>query len=67
VGVIMATDTFIVKDGKIKGVIIEYDEYEQIEELLDIGLARAMEEAKDDELISYDKIKHLLGDDEGSI
>lgn len=63
----MATDTFIVKDGKIKGVIIEYDEYEQIEELLDIGLARAMEEAKDDELISYDKIKHLLGDDEGSI
>ncbi|MDK2988062.1 MAG: RelB Antitoxin alpha helical domain [Methanothermococcus sp.] len=54
----MATDTFIVKDGKIKGVIIEYDEYEKIEELLDIGLAKAMDEAKNDKLISYDKIKH---------
>jgi hypothetical protein len=63
----MATDTFIVKGGKIKGVIIEYEEYEKIEELLDIGLARAMEEAKDDELVPYEKIKHLLGDDESSI
>jgi len=26
-----------------------------------------MEEAKDDELVPYEKIKHLLGDDESSI
>jgi len=41
---------------------ISKEEYEKIEEILDIGLAKAMEETKDDELLSYDEIKELLGD-----
>ena len=41
---------------------ISKEEYEKIEEILDIGLAKAMEETKDDELLSYDEIKGLLGD-----
>ena len=56
----MATDTFIVKDGKIKEEIIEHEKHEKIEELLDIGLARAMEETKNDKLIPYEKIKQYL-------
>jgi len=41
---------------------ISREEFEKIEEILDICLAKAMEETKDDELLTYDEIKELLGD-----
>ncbi len=47
---------------RFKKFSISRKEYEKIEEILDIGLAKAMEETKDDELLTYDDIKKLLGD-----
>lgn len=47
---------------RFKKFFISRKEYEKIEEILDIGLAKAMEETKDDELLTYDEIKELLGD-----
>ncbi|ACX72448.1 hypothetical protein Metvu_0589 [Methanocaldococcus vulcanius M7] len=41
---------------------ISREEFEKIEEILDICLVKAMEETKDDELLTYDEIKGLLGD-----
>ncbi|WP_456471742.1 hypothetical protein [Methanocaldococcus sp.] len=39
---------------------VSREEFEKIEEILDICLAKAMEETKDDELLTYDEIKDLL-------
>jgi ribosome-binding protein aMBF1 (putative translation factor) len=53
---------FKIRRYRKKKYFISKEEYEKIEEILDIGLAKAMDKTKDDELLSYDEIKELLGD-----
>jgi len=48
--------------GNVKAVILRYDVYKKIEEiLLDLGLARAMEEARGDEELSLEDALRLVG------
>jgi len=54
------------QEGKVKAVILKYDTYKKIEELLlDIGLAKSMEEIMDEEEIDlkeaisfYERLKN---------
>lgn len=47
--------------GDIKNVIIDYKSFKKIEELLlDMGLAKAMEEALDDEEVDLEQAKILM-------
>jgi len=57
------TDT----NGQIKSVILNYEDFKKLEELiLDLGLAKAMEEIKDEEEISLEEAKKIIGFKNGS-
>ena len=48
--------------GKVKKVVLDYETFKKLEGLmLDLGLAKAMEEVKDDEELSLEEAKVLLG------
>lgn len=55
--------SYIVDDeGNIKSVVMDYEHYKKIENiLLDIGLGKAMEEVADDEEIDFDEAKKVAG------
>jgi len=47
--------------GNVTKVVLDYDIFKKIEELLlDIGLGRAMEEVEDDEELTLDDAKKAL-------
>ena len=47
-------------DGTIKSVVVDYAVFQKIEEvLLDDGLAKAMEEIGDDEVLSLNEARNL--------
>ncbi|HOJ72201.1 MAG TPA: hypothetical protein PK864_10605 [Syntrophorhabdaceae bacterium] len=47
--------------GNVTKVVLDYDIFKKIEELLlDIGLGRAMEEVEDDEELTLDDAKKVL-------
>ncbi len=49
------------ESGDIKKVILDYESFKKIEELiLDLGLAKAMEEALDDEEVDLEQAKILM-------
>ncbi len=49
------------ESGDIKKVILDYESFKKIEELLlDMGLAKAMEEALDDEEVDLEQAKILM-------
>lgn len=54
---------FIVDEGgNIKSVILDYEAFKKIEELLlDFGLAKAMEEVADEEEIDIEEAERILG------
>ncbi len=55
-------DYIVDETGKVKKVVLDYETFEKLEGLmLDLGLAKAMEEVKDDEDISLEETKVLLG------
>lgn len=55
-------DYIVDETGKVKKVVLDYETFEKLEGLmLDLGLAKAMEEVKDDEEISLEETKVLLG------
>lgn len=47
--------------GKIKGVILDYETFKRFEDLiLDLGLAKAMEEVKDDEELTIEDALEMM-------
>lgn len=55
-------DYIVDETGKVKKVVLDYDTFKILEGLmLDLGLAKAMEEVKDDEELSLEETKVLLG------
>ncbi len=49
------------ESGKIKSVILDYQTYQKIEELLlDEGLLKAMEEMQDEETAEYEDVRELI-------
>ncbi len=55
-------DYIVDETGKVKKVVLDYETFKKLEGLmLDLGLAKAMEEVKDDEDISLEETKVLLG------
>lgn len=55
-------DYIVDETGNVKKVVLDYDMFKKLEGLmLDIGLAKAMEEVKDDEELSLEEAKILLG------
>lgn len=55
-------DYIVDETGKVKKVVLDYDTFKKLEGLmLDLGLAKAMEEVKDDEELSLEETKALLG------
>ena len=49
------------ESGKIKSVILDYQIYQKIEELLlDDGLLKAMEEVQDEETVEYEEVRELI-------
>ena len=49
------------ESGDIKKVILDYESFKKIEELiLDLGLAKAMEEASDDDEVDLEQAKILM-------
>jgi RelB Antitoxin alpha helical domain len=49
------------ESGKIKSVILDYQIYQKIEELLlDDGLLKAMEEVQDEETAEYEEVRELI-------
>jgi len=49
------------ESGKIKSVILDYQIYQKIEELLlDEGLLKAMEEMQDEETVEYEDVRELI-------
>ena len=50
------------RQGNIKSVILDYQTFQALEEvLLDYGLGKAMEEAEDDEELNLEAAKKLAG------
>lgn len=50
------------EDGKIKDVIISYDDFRKLEDLfLDLGLGKSMEEIVSDEEVRLEKAKEIFG------
>ena len=50
------------KSGKIKGVILDYETFKRFEELiLDLGLAKAMEEISDEEELDIENAMKVAG------
>ncbi len=62
------TKTYIVDDaGNIKAVVLDYKYFKKLEELiLDLGLAKAMEEVEDDEEIDLEEAKKIMKFESGS-
>ena len=53
--------------GKIKSIVIDYEVYKKIEELLlDAGMIKAMEEVANDDEISLEAAKEEVGFDDAS-
>ncbi|NRA28530.1 MAG: antitoxin [Opitutales bacterium] len=51
------------EEGSVKSVVIDLDVFTRIEEaLLDHGLAKAMEEVKEDPEISAEEMKRILSE-----
>ncbi len=49
------------ESGKIKSVILDYQIYQKIEELLlDDGLLKAMEEVQDEETVEYEEVRGFI-------
>ncbi|QTA81022.1 Uncharacterized protein dnl_33430 [Desulfonema limicola] len=49
------------ESGKIKSVILDYEVYQKIEEiLLNDGLLKAMEEVQDKETVNYEDVRELI-------
>jgi len=49
------------ESGNIKSVILDYQVYKKMEELLlDEGLLKAMKEVQNDEEIEYDHLRELI-------
>ncbi|MBF0379348.1 MAG: antitoxin [Desulfamplus sp.] len=49
------------ESGKIRSVILDYEIYQKIEDiLLDDGLLKAMEEIQDEETIDYEDVRELI-------
>ena len=49
------------EQGNVTKVVVDYELFKKIEDLiLDIGLAKAMEEVEDDEELSIDEAKKVL-------
>ena len=49
------------EEGAIKSIVIDFDTYKRIEEvLLDQGLAKAMDEVEQDNVLSPEEAKLLL-------
>ena len=49
------------ESGNIKSVILDYQVYKKMEELLlDEGLLKAMKEVQNDEEIEYDHVRELI-------
>ncbi|MGB7512072.1 MAG: antitoxin [Pelodictyon phaeoclathratiforme] len=49
------------ESGNIKSVILDYQIYQKIEELLlDDGLLKAMEEVQDEETVEYEEVRELI-------
>lgn len=49
------------ESGNIKSVILDYQVYKKIEELLlDEGLLKAMKDVQNDEEIEYDQVRDLI-------
>ena len=49
------------ESGNIKSVILDYQIYQKIEELLlDDGLLKAMEEVQDEETVEYEDVRELI-------
>jgi len=50
------------QDGNIKSVVLDYQTFKKIEEILiDYGLGKAMEEIQDDEEVDLDTAMKLAG------
>ncbi len=57
----LVKDYIVDELGKVKSVVLDYDAFHKIEELLlGMGLAKAMEEIKDEEDISLEEAKAFL-------
>jgi len=49
------------ESGNIKSVILDYQIYQKIEELLlDDGLLKAMEDVQDEETVEYEEVRELI-------
>jgi hypothetical protein len=47
--------------GTIQSVILDYETYQRIEEvLLDEGLLKAMEEVEEEETLNYEEVKKFI-------
>jgi hypothetical protein len=54
----LVKDYIVDETGKVKKVVLDYDMFKKLEELmLDMGLAKAMEEVKDDDELSLEEAK----------
>ena len=48
--------------GNIESVVLDYKSFKKMEELiLDMGLAKAMEEVEDDEEVDLEEAKRIMG------
>lgn len=56
----LVKDYIVDETGKVKRVVLDYDIFQKLEKLmLDMGLAKAMDEASDDEELSLGEAKIL--------
>lgn len=55
--------SYVVDDkGKVKSVIVDYEDFKKIEELLlDLGLARAMEDLETEDELDLEEAKKIMG------
>lgn len=54
----LVKDYIVDEKGKVKKVVLDYEMFRKLEELmLDLGLAKAMEEVSDDEELSLEEAK----------
>ncbi len=57
----LVKDYIVDETGKVKKVVLDYDMFRKLEELmLDMGLAKAMDEASDDEELSIEEARIAL-------
>ncbi len=54
----LVKDYIVDETGKVKQIVMDYEMFKKLEELmLDMGLAKAMEEVSDDEELSLEEVK----------